>query len=160
TEGPSTDSMELSPYVKMIRTRISTQRQRSLEHENRFFNNVRMRAIPDEVMNLSSQPTVENFTFLDNTRPPRWFEPDSGQPVVFTVNSSGAPNSQILSDVNAAMSAWSSVSNSSIRVTNGGSTNGCGLLVTDGENTISFNNCDNYSPFSPPAGQSCSGILA
>jgi hypothetical protein len=57
------------------------------------------------------------------------------------------------------MNAWSNVSGSSLRVINGGGTSTCGLLVTDGENTISFNNCDNYSPFSPPGG-GCSGILA
>jgi len=76
-------------------------------------------------MNLSSQPTIQNFTFLNGTQPPRWFQPDNGQSVVFKVNTSGAPNSQIMDDINSAMSAWSNVSNSALRVTNGGSTGGC-----------------------------------
>ncbi len=158
--GPATDQMDLTAYLQMVRSRVLTNRQKSLDHESRFFRNVRMRAVPNEVLNLSSQPTIQNFTFINSTRPPRWFEPDSGQSVVFKINTSGAPNSQIVNDVNAAMSAWSTVSNSALRVTNGGSTGGCGLLVADGENTISFNNCDSYSPFSPSAGQTCSGILA
>ncbi|MGE0132066.1 MAG: FG-GAP-like repeat-containing protein [Blastocatellales bacterium] len=159
-DGPSTDRMDLTSYIQMIRSRVSAQRQRSIEHENRFFRNVRLRAVPNEVLNLSSQPMIQNFTFINGSRPPRWFEPDSGQSVIFRVNPSGAPNSQTVNDMSSAMSAWSSVSNSALRVTNGGSTSGCGLLMSDGENTISFNNCDNYSPFSPPAGQTCSGILA
>src|SRR5262249_12898400 len=158
--GPSTDQMDLNSYLQLVRSRVSAQRQKSLEHENRFFRNVLLRARPAEVMNLSSQSTIQNFTLISGTQPPRWFQPDNGQSVVFKVNTSGAPNSQIMDDINSAMSAWSNVSNSALRVTNGGSTGGCGLLVTDGENTISFNNCDNYSPFSPPAGQTCSGILA
>lgn len=158
--GPSTDQMDLTAYIQMVRSRILTHRQRSFEHENRFFRNVRLRAVPSEILNQSAQPTIQNFTFINSTRPPRWFEPDSGQPVVFRVNPSGAPNSQIVDDMNLAMSAWSSVGASALRVTNGGSTSGCGLMTADGENTISFNNCDNYSPFSPSAGQSCSGILA
>src|SRR5215475_8821159 len=159
--GPSTDQMDLTSYIQMLRSQVAAHRQRSLEHENRFFRNVRMRAVPSEVLNLSSsQSPVQNFTFINGAAPPRWFEPDNGQSVVFKVNTSGAPNSQIVNDLNSAMSAWSNVGSSALRVTNGGSTNGCGLLVADGENTISFNNCDNYSPFSPPAGQTCSGILA
>jgi hypothetical protein len=160
TQGPSTDQMDLTPYIQMIRSRISAKRQQSLDYENRYFNSVRMRSVPNEVMNLTSQPTIQNFTFLSGSRPPRWFQPDSGQSVVFKINTSGAPNGQIVNDINAAMGAWSSVSNSALRVSNGGSTGGCGLLVADGENTISFNNCDNYSAFSPSAGSSCSGILA
>jgi hypothetical protein len=34
------------------------------------------------------------------------------------------------------------------------------LTSLDGENTISFNNCDNYSGFAPSPGASCSGVLA
>ena len=159
--GPSTDQMDLTSYIEMLSSRVAAHRQRSLEHENRFFRNVRMRAVPGEVLNLtSSQSPIQNFTFINGSAPPRWFEPDNGQSVVFKVNTSGAPNSQIVNDMNSAMSAWSNVSSSALRVTNGGSTSGCGLLVADGENTISFNNCDNFTPFSPPAGQSCSGILA
>src|SRR5262245_32430068 len=141
SQGPSTDQMDLNPYVQMIRSRISAKRPQSLEHENRFFKNVRMRAIPNEIQNLSSQPTIQNFTFLNGSQPPRWFQPDNGQSVVFKINPSGAPNAQIMDDISAAMAAWSNVSNSSLRVTNGGTTGGCGLLVTDGENTVSFNNC-------------------
>src|SRR5262249_52823399 len=50
--GPSTDQMDLNSYLQLVRSRVSAQRQKSLEHENRFFRNVLLRARPAEVMNL------------------------------------------------------------------------------------------------------------
>jgi len=57
----------------------------------------------------------------------------------------------------AAMNAWSTVPGCSLQVADGGTTEGCGLFLTDGENTISFNNCDGYFHGS---GNCSSGILA
>ncbi len=158
--GAITDRTDLSSYLQMLRSRVAATRQQFLRHEARFYKNVAMRAAPLEMTGPSAQTPTPNFTFINPNTPPRWFEPDSNQPVVFKVNPAGAPNAQIVGDTNAAMSAWSNVGNSSLQVINGGSTSGCGLLTVDGENTISFNNCDNYSPFSPPPGQTCSGVLA
>ncbi len=157
--GPITDRMELSNYTAMISARVKATEQLSAQHEARYFGRTVMRAAPMELNAGSSTPTPL-FTFINNNYPPRWFEPDSGQNVTFKINTSGAPNSTIVNDMLAAMSAWSSVSGSSLRVVSGGTTGGCGLLTTDGENTISFNNCDNYSAFPPPSGSSCSGVLA
>jgi hypothetical protein len=155
--GQSTDRDELGAYVARLRARLSAVKQFSVQHEERFFKQKEMRAVPLEFNVASGE--IQNFTFINNNYPPRWFEPDSNQPVVFKINPAGAPNSQAVNDMIAAMNAWSTISGSSLRLANGGTTGGCGLLATDGENTISFNNCDNYSPFSPSGG-GCSGILA
>ncbi|MEO6725983.1 MAG: putative Ig domain-containing protein [Blastocatellia bacterium] len=156
--GPITDRADISNYAEMLRGRIAATRAAAVKHESRFFAGAALRSRPAE-MSAGSNPPIQNFTLINGSYPPRWFEPDTGQPVVFKINPAGAPNSTIINDMLAAMNAWSNVSGSSLRVTNGGSTSTCGLLVTDGENTISFNNCDNYSAFSPSGG-GCSGILA
>lgn len=157
--GPITDRADLSEFVSMLRTRISATKAAAADHETKFYNNLTARERPQEMSSGGGLGPTQNFTFINPNQPPRWFEPDSGQPVVFRVNPTGAPSSTIMNDVSAAMNAWSTVSGSAMRVSNAGSTGNCGLLVVDGENTVSFNNCDNYSPFSPPAG-GCSGILA
>lgn len=158
--GPITDRADWSAFSLMLRSRIAATKTLGAQHEAKFFNNISVKIQPAELNAGSGLGPIQNFTFINGSRPPRWFEPDSGQSVVFKINSAGAPNGTIVNDINAAMTAWSSVSGSAIRVVNGGSTGNCGLLVLDGENTVSFNNCDNYSPFSPPAGGGCSGILA
>jgi len=157
--GAITDRADLSAYTEMLRTRIAATQMATAQHEARYFADVALRSRPAEMSVESNQKPMPNFTLINGSYPPRWFEPDTNQPVAFKINPSGAPNATIINDMIAAMNAWSNVSGSALRVTNGGSTGTCGLLATDGENTISFNNCDNYSPFSPPAG-GCSGILA
>jgi hypothetical protein len=158
--GAITDRMELDSYLALIRARVAAKRQESIEHQSRFFEQAPMLAQPPEMTGQSASTPTQNFTFINPTNPPRWFEPDGGQNVVFKINPAGAPNGQIVNDMIAAMNAWSNVGSTALRVANGGTTSNCGLLVTDGENTISFNNCDNYSAFSPSPGQTCSGILA
>ncbi|MDX2039919.1 MAG: putative Ig domain-containing protein [Acidobacteriota bacterium] len=158
--GTITDRSDWVTFATMLRSRIAATKTSSAKHEETFFKSVAVRTQPVEINGGSGLGPTQNFTFINPNRPPRWFEPDNGQSVTFKINPAGAPNGTIFNDVAAAMNAWSSVSGSAIRVVNGGSTNNCGLLVLDGENTISFNNCDNYSPFSPPAGGGCSGILA
>jgi hypothetical protein len=158
--GPITDRAELAEYATALRARISAKQVAGRQHEARHYTSVGLLARPPELLSSATNPPIEHFALINPNQPPRWFEPDSGQPVIFKINTSGAFNAQAVNDVIAAMSAWSSVSGSSIRVMNGGSTSGCGLTLRDGENTVSFNNCDNYSPFAPPAGSSCSGILA
>jgi hypothetical protein len=76
--------------------------------------------------------------------------------VVFKVNTESAPP-QVENDVIAATNAWSSVNGCSLRVIEGGTTTTCGLFVSDGTNTISFNNCDGYFSGS---GTCSAGILA
>lgn len=156
--GTITDRADFAEYASMLRSRISATKAAAVQHEAKYFSNITVRERPQEMTGGGLGP-APNFTLINPNQPPRWFEPDTSQPVVFKINPSGAPNSTIINDMLAAMNAWSNVSGSAMRVSNGGSTGNCGLLVLDGENTISFNNCDNYSPFSPPGG-GCSGILA
>lgn len=158
--GLITDRMDLDSYLQMIRARVAATAEQTGRHKSRYFARTPLLVTPPEMANPYLANPVQNFTFINPNAPPRWFEPDSGAPVVFRINTAGAPGGTALADVTAALAAWSNLPGSALRLASGGATNGCGLLVADGENTVSFNNCDNYSPFSPPAGQTCSGILA
>ncbi|MFN0109891.1 MAG: matrixin family metalloprotease [Blastocatellia bacterium] len=156
--GPITDNADFAEFGSMLRARVSATKAAAAQHEAKYFGAIAVKDRPQEIAGGGLGP-APNFTFINPSRPPRWFEPDTNQSVVFRINPSGAPNGTIINDVSAALNAWSNVSGSALRISNGGSTGNCGLLVLDGENTVSFNNCDNYSPFSPPSG-GCSGILA
>ena len=96
------------------------------------------------------------WTLLNPARPLRWFEPDSGRQVAFSVNPAGAPNWDYQDDIRQALNAWSTTAGVSLKAILSGTTGGCGVSSADGINTISFNNCDGY--FAPSSG--CSGILA
>ena len=110
--------------------------------------------MPRARLSVPGKTPLENFVLLNPSQPPRWFEPDSNQPVIFNINFAGAFTPSTASDVAAAMAAWSNVSGVSLRLQTGGSTSSCGLK-TDNVNAISFNNCDGYFP--APSG--CSGLL-
>jgi hypothetical protein len=157
--GPSTDRADLDSYTTALRQRIVNTRVAAWRHEATHYAARPLRQRPLELSAPSREGNIQFFTFLNPNQPPRWFEPDSGQQVIFRINSAGAYNSQTVNQVLTALSAWSNVSGSALRVVSGGSTTGCGLLARDGENTISFNNCDNYSAFAPSPGASCSGVL-
>ncbi|MBI1760125.1 MAG: VCBS repeat-containing protein [Acidobacteria bacterium] len=158
--GAITDRLELETYIGRLRKLIPAKLIAGRQHEARFYANVPLLAHPQEMTATVSNPPIPLFTVINPSQPPRWFEPDSGQQVIFKINPTGAFNAQAVNDVLAAMNAWSTVSGSAIRIANGGTTGGCGLTLRDGENTISFNNCDNYSAFAPSPGSTCSGILA
>lgn len=96
------------------------------------------------------------WALLNPTRPLRWFEPDGNGQVVFYVNPTGAPNWDYQDDIRRALNAWSTASGVKVKTVLGGVTSGCGVQGADGQNSISFNNCDGY--FAPSSG--CSGMLA
>ncbi|HXG67626.1 MAG TPA: putative Ig domain-containing protein, partial [Blastocatellia bacterium] len=137
--GTKTEKMELAAYVEMVRERMAANLERMKEFEETWYRDAPMLAQPPEYADMSSGGGIQPYyTFLGNLR---WFEPDSGQPVVFKVNPAGAPTATILDDVNAAMAVWSTnIPGCALRVTNGGSTSLCRPTSTD--NTIIFNNCD------------------
>ncbi|MFY9571366.1 MAG: putative Ig domain-containing protein [Blastocatellia bacterium] len=150
--GPITSRMGLSVYREMLRTRLSANRRSSRRFNEIHYNSIPVLAEPIEYRGISAGDLEPQYTFL--TSPPtRWFEPDLGQPVVFIVNTDGAPNAQVMDDISAAMNAWSSVPGCSIRVVNGGS--GAVCFAHD-INTIVFNNCDFQFPPSP----TCASVLA
>jgi len=154
--GPVTNVMELSQYTEMVRARLALNANRAREFEASNYGAAPILERPPEYSAEAGRGGIEAQYHLWNP-PTRWFEADSGQPVVFKTNTDLAPNSDVLSDVAAAINAWSTVPGCSLRVADGGTTMGCGLFVVDGENTISFNNCDGY--FSP-GGVCGSGIIA
>jgi hypothetical protein len=158
TAGIITDRADLDAYVNALRKNLAVTDSAARLQETRYYRNVALNPRPAELNGVSSY--LQNFTLINNYAPPRWFEPDAGQPVIFKINTAGAYHADIVADIEAAFAAWSKVPNTSLRLVNGGSTNGCGLTSLDNENTVSFNNCDNYSAFTPPAGWTCSGILA
>jgi hypothetical protein len=95
------------------------------------------------------------FTFLGT--PSRWFEPDSGGVVTMRVNASGEPLAPSLGfdQVGAAFVAWSSVSGSSFRYLDGGTTTTFGHR-RDGVSVVSFG--DPLGQMDDPV--NCSGVLA
>jgi hypothetical protein len=123
--------------------------------ERTYFPDTPVLSIPPEY-HLVGEQVTPMWALQNPNTPLRWFEPDSGQPVVFYINTANAPGDDIVADMVAGMTAWSTAAGTSVRLTNAGDTTGCGVQLADGKNTISFNNCDNY--FSPSAG--CTGILA
>ena len=147
----ATSRMELSAYREMVIRRLKANRERSQSFDETYYRNTAMLAEPAEY-SRESGGLEPQFTFLTSP-PPRWFEPDLGQPVVFMVNPDGAPNPQIMDDISAAMNAWSSVPGCSLRVVNGGSGQVC---YSRDSNSIVFNNCDGQFPPSP----TCASILA
>ena len=151
--GTITDRMELTGYLRMLHERVAATVEQSQEFEAKHYSSVPVLKQPAEYHRSSSRGEIEPEFHLWNP-PIRWFEADTGQPVVFLTNTDSAPNPQVVDDVAAAMTAWSTVPGCSLRVTNGGATTGCGLFALDGQNTISFNNCDGYFQ------SGSSGILA
>jgi hypothetical protein len=153
--GPITNRMELSAYKNMLRSRLERNRAASQKFEATVYQGVPVFARPPAYTSSIQKGDLEPEFHLWNP-PTRWFEADTGQFVVFKTNPEDAPP-QAESDVAAATQAWSTVSGCSLRVSDGGTTTGCGLFGLDGENTVSFNNCDGYFSGS---GSCSSGILA
>ncbi len=104
----------------------------------------------------ASMEVQEAFTYLGS--PSRWFEPDSGQPVTYLIDSTGDRTIGFTASraaIDWAFAAWTSVPTASIVLTDGGTTlpsafAGCGT------NRIVFN--DPYSEVPDPSG--CTGTLA
>ncbi len=99
---------------------------------------------------------VAEFTFMDDP-PGRWFEPDTGQPVVYQVaggdGALGVTGS--LSALDGALAAWTNVSGASIVLQRGGATTAVPLSC-DGLSQIVFD--DPFDEMPKPV--ACSGVLA
>jgi len=99
---------------------------------------------------------VAQFTLMDNPSG-RWFQPDSGQPVVYSVSGADpalGPN-QSVDAIDGALAAWTNVTGASIVLTRGGST-AAAPLRCDGVSQIVFD--DPFNEMPNPTG--CSGVLA
>ncbi len=152
-----TNRSELGAYEQMVSGLIDANRKRMRDFEQSYYPNVPVLAQPIEFQSLLPDNDITpQWVLLNPASPARWFEADSNQPVVFYVNPTGAPSIlQLQADMQAAMDAWSTAGGS-LRVTYGGTTGGCGVMLADGANSISFNNCDSYFA----ASEGCSGLLA
>jgi hypothetical protein len=155
SKGSITNRMELPAYTEMVRQRLGENRAAARQFDREAYGNTPVLDQPVGYARSAQAGDLEPQFHIWNP-PLRWFEADNGQSVVFKTNVDGAPP-QVENDVVAATNAWSSVPGCSLRVTYGGTTHGCGLFGLDGENTISFNNCDGYFNGS---GLCSSGILA
>jgi hypothetical protein len=159
-QAPSTDRMELSAYTDMVRSRQVANLEAARAFEEKYYRVVPVHSQPPEYKQVSSVAGFSpEFTFLGNAR---WFEPDTGQPVTYTVNpvaSSGTgfpPLAVPESDVAAAANAWSVVPGCALRISYAGQLSQCYTGTgTLGINVVS-NNCDGRNAPS----QTCSGILA
>ena len=112
--------------------------------------------VPEELSNPATR-FQEAYTFLGNP-PYRWFQPDSGQPVTYYIDSTGDAKLGFASSqaaVDAALAAWTDVPTSNLVLQDGGTTSPAPLGACD-MNRIVFN--DPYNEISNPSG--CSGILA
>jgi len=154
SSDPITDRMELSAYLKMLRGGLIANAERSQQFEETYYGKTPLLPQPPEYRGLSDRGDIHPDFVLINSQHPRWFEPDTGEPVTFMVNPDGAPNGNIMADVTAAMNAWSTVPGCALQVANGGAQSVC--APTFGLNTIIFNACDGR--WAPAPG--CAGILA
>jgi uncharacterized membrane protein len=152
--GASTESMELSAYSQMVRGRLAANLEQSEQFERSTYGDTPVLARPTEYDAKEAGGELQaQFTLLG---PRRFFEPDSNQPVLFHVKQSGAPNSQVIDDVNAAMAAWSNVPGCALRVQVGGTIPAGSCYAELGVSGIVFDNCDGVNSASP----GCASILA
>ncbi|HEY3135432.1 MAG TPA: putative Ig domain-containing protein [Blastocatellia bacterium] len=152
----STSRLDLSAYTRMVRRILNTNWDRAVAVERTYYANTPLLSRPHEY-DPSSGEVQPEFVFFPASPPPRWFEPDSGQPVKVLVNPDGAPSQQVLDDVSAAMSAWSNIPGCTLRVVNAG-TGGC---PNRDFTAIAFNNCDGRWSESPDCARTLAlgGIL-
>jgi len=150
----STSRMELSAYLRLVRKKLVINAEKSQAFEDQYYRGQSMLERPPGYQDLlQSGGLTPQFHVFPAPFTSRWFEPDSGQPVNFLIDSDQAPSSGVTDDINAAMTAWSTVQGCSLRLVNGGSTTNC---VVGGADVADFDNCKGF--FS--ADGSCQTILA
>src|SRR5262249_24576919 len=142
----------LSAYRRLVKATLSANLEQSRRFQARYYSGVPLNMSPPEYKPVSNAQKLRPEFTLHPFRG-RWLEPDSGQPVSFTLNPDQQPSPQTAGDVVAAMNAWSSVNGSLLTVTLAGTTD---LCLTPTTSTIYFNNCDSrHSPM-----PFCQGVVA
>jgi hypothetical protein len=114
-------------------------------------------AVPREATDpgLERMPVAE-FTLMDSPAG-RWFQPDAGQPVIYSIAGADpvlGPNAST-DAIDGALAAWTNVTGASITLVRGGST-AAAPLRCDGLSQIVFD--DPFNEIPSPTG--CSGVLA
>ncbi|MCI0489036.1 MAG: putative Ig domain-containing protein, partial [Blastocatellia bacterium] len=154
TSATVTNRMEMNAYMDMVRVRLAANQEASNVFLDTHYRDVPIFERPAEYDSELSRGGIQPAFTTISPANPRWFEPLSGQPVVFDVNPNNAPNAQINSDITAAMNAWSTVPGNPLVVQVGPNTGACG--PSSSQNTIIFNGCDGRWSPSP----TCQGTLA
>jgi hypothetical protein len=148
--GHATERTGFSSFAAFLRERLAARRRESEAFAAQYWAERPLLSKPPKF----NANLLEPFTFLNNNTPPRWFEPDAGQPVTFYVNPTQPLASDFVGSVEAALTAWNNAG-SALRLVNGGAT-GAGGFRYDGVTSITAGNPDGY--FSPSGG-SCAGLL-
>jgi hypothetical protein len=161
SNGSSTDTMELSSYKHLVRTLLAANEQRANEFEETYYKDVPIEPTPAGfVPGATGGEFQPQFHFFSPAA--RWPQPDAGQSVPYTLNTSppSSPGVPVVAvdagDVAAAANAWSTVPGCALRVTFGSTLTDCYTSTgTPGINVVS-NNCDGRN--SPSS--TCASILA
>jgi hypothetical protein len=144
--------MELGAYIAMVHHKLAANREQVRAFESKHYTGVPLLSEPPEyAARLKTGALEPQFHLFSPAM--RYFEPDSGQPVIFSVNPDGAPNPQIMDDLAAVMHTWSSVPGCALQVASGSTVSGC---RGTGGSLIYFDNCDGM--FGPSSG--CAAIIA
>jgi len=109
---------KLSSYIDMVRTKIAGNLERSQAFEETYYRNIPVLASPPGFVGSKKQVHPE-YTFLGNVR---WFQPDSGQPVPYTINPDPGPSgiAPDPNDIAAAAGAWTGVAGCSLTLSYAG----------------------------------------
>jgi hypothetical protein len=151
--GEVTEQMEYGAYMRRLRQLLSEPA--SVEAQQAYDNQTPLVEIPAERVGLPAPvEPLPAFTLLGSGY--RWFEADTGTVVPYFVNPDPELNaSGGVSEVTAALNAWTNIPTASVILSYGGSTTNCGFR-RDGTSAVSFNDCANQ--MDDPVG--CSGVLA
>ncbi len=116
-----------------------------------------VRVLPPELSTATMREQRASFTYLGT--PSRWFEPDTGVPIAYTIDGTGDVGlGPVVSRaaMNAAFAAWSSVASSALALADGGTSEPMAYAGCSGGNRITFN--DPFNEITDPA--NCGGVLA
>ncbi len=157
TESPEiTNKTTLARFKKKIKRVLRTRKADVARYEEKQAHSPIIDVPSDFVDGFGGDESGDvnpQYTFLGSFR---WFEPDTAQPVIYRINSTGAPVAGGgVAEIDQAMAAWSTVLTTSLRLQNGGSTTAQGFR-RDGVSAISFNDPD--GEMQDPV--NCGGTLA
>ena len=152
-----TNEATLASFTDKIGKVLRTKTKEVAEHESKN-RHVPIVAVPSEYVTGSTEIDPAYTTF---NPPSRWFQPDSGQPVYYQVNTAyGVPAGDGVTEANQGLAAWTNVTTSSISLYYGGNTYNTKFLYTNGSsdrvNVVIFN--DPNGLIDDPV--NCGGILA
>jgi hypothetical protein len=160
------DDADVVVLGQALQSRIPDDRRPAQAFRSRLRAIVRSQPVPALRQPLATAPV---FSADDSLTMPtgsfklfndvRWFEPDSGQPILYNVDAAGDAKIGATAShnaVDAALAAWTNVPTASIVLQDGGTISSPPSGGCDGKNTIVFN--DPSSSVSDPSG--CAGILA